>query len=98
MNFLAVLLIVILVYLTLKTYKTISSVAVAIGIMFSLTTAALLYGLNQYSLDPFWSLFGDSITRNVYLHFIAFWFIVDVICSYLVIKSYLKYRELNSPS
>ncbi len=98
MNFLAVLLIIILVTITVKTYKNAAATGAAIAVMFTLTTAALLYGLQQYNLDPSWSLVGTSITLSVYLHFIVFWYIVDICCSAVVIKSYLNYKKINENS
>lgn len=98
MNFLAVLLIIILVTITVKTYKTVAATGIAIAVMFALTTAALLYGLNRYEIDPSWSLFGTSITSSIYLHFIAFWYITDICCSAVVIKSYFDYRRINERS
>jgi len=98
MNFLAVFLIIILVIITVKTYKSIVATGAAIAVMFALTTAAPLYGLHQYSLDPSWSLIGTSITSSVYLHFIAFWYITDICCSAVVIKSYRNYKKINGHS
>lgn len=95
MNFLAVLLIIILVTLTVKTYRSWLSTGISITLLFALTIAALMWGLHQFSIDPAWSLFGKGITRSVYLHFIIFWFITDICCAVMIVRSHLKYRAIN---
>ncbi len=96
MNFCAVLLIAILVALTVRTYKTWHAVLVALVIIFGMTVGAHIYGLHRYHLDPSWSLFGDSLTRSIYLHFIYFWYLTDICCSFIIFRSYRNYLKINA--
>ncbi|PKL38951.1 MAG: hypothetical protein CVV44_08770 [Spirochaetae bacterium HGW-Spirochaetae-1] len=96
MNFAAVLLIAFLITVTMKTYRRIYSLSMAVALLFGLTTAALLYGLNKFQADPSWSIIGQGITKNVYLHFMALWYAFDIICSAIIIRRYIKYLKLNN--
>ena len=96
MNFLALFLIIFLIAIVFKTYKSWPSVTAIIIFLLSLTSAALAYGLHRYSLDPTWSLVGQGITKSVYLHFMLVWYAFDIICAVKIIRTHLEYRKINN--
>jgi len=96
MNFIALLLIIFLVSVTVKTYKNIYSVTTIITLLLGITSMCLFMGLLHYGNDPLWSPLGMGVTKLVYLHLIGTWYLFDIISSTIIIKNFIRYKKINA--
>ncbi len=85
----------ILVFLTLARYSNILQVATAMIFFFGLTTGILLKGLSAFSTAPQIFIFGNELSRCVFIILISIWYCVDLLCSFLVIRNYRMYLRVN---
>lgn len=85
----------IIVFLTLARYSSMLQVAAAMIFFFGLTTGILLKGLSAFSATPQLFVFGNELSRGVFIILLSIWYCVDLLCSFLVIRNYRMYLRVN---
>ncbi|MBN2078263.1 MAG: hypothetical protein JW838_04815 [Spirochaetes bacterium] len=84
-------------FLVFRKYRTIPFVIIAIASLFLITTAITLWGAFMLSFKAMLSFFSQSLGPAEFYLLMAAWYAGDVICSFLIIRRYLDYREINGP-
>ena len=97
MTFIIVALMIFLIILVFRKYKTIASVIITILAALLITTAVLAAGLYCLDGNQSFIFFNSTIGRSELYHLMAAWYGADIICSMLIIKSHIAYRRINTP-
>lgn len=84
-------------FLIFRKYRTIPLVIIAIALLFLVTTAITLWGVFMLSFNAMLPFFNQSLGPAEFYLLMAAWYTGDVICSFLIIRRYLDYREINDP-
>ena len=96
MSFVILLFIFGMIYISLKKYSSLFSVASTVLLLFGLTSAFLFYGIYRLSVSETFIVVNTSINAISFYHFVTVWYIADFFCSYRAIKLYREYLEVNS--
>lgn len=98
MSFIVIGVLIFLIIVVFMKYKSVYSVLVTITIITALTTAVLIWGVvalsGQSSIKFFYTVIGKL---ELYL-LIAAWYLMDILCSTIIIRRYLEYKKINSIS
>ncbi len=97
MTFIIFAIMIFLIILVFRKYKTIASVIITILAALLITTTVLAAGLFYIDDNQFLLFFNSTIGRNELYHLMAAWYGADIICSMLIIKSHIAYRRINTP-
>ncbi len=95
MSFLLVVYAVLLIFLTLKRYRSIPLVVCVVLLLFTSTTVILLYGLRQFEAGQYWLLFGKNIERDMFIPLVAVLYAFDVACTVIIARNHIAYRKIN---
>ena len=98
MSFALLFLIVFLIFLSFRKYRSLASVFLSAMLMLCMTTGVLLYGLRIFRGTELWHVFGKDINAEVFISLIAIWYVFDAICGIIIIRKYVEYRKVNSAS
>jgi len=96
MSFVILLFIFGMIYISLKKYSSLFSVASTVLLLFGLTSAFLFYGIYRLSAAETFIVVNTSINAIAFYHFVTAWYVADFFCSYRAIKLYREYLEVNS--
>lgn len=96
MSFVILLFIFGMIYISLKKYSSVFSAASTIMLLFTVTTAFLVYGLARLSSAETFIVVNTEINAWAFYHFCTAWYLADIFCSYRVIKLYRKYVTVNN--
>lgn len=95
MSFIILLLIIFLIYACLAKYGSIMKVAVMFALIFGMTAAFLLYGIQMFRTTDVFSIAATEINLLSFIHVCVVWTGADLICAYKIIKNYRYYLEVN---
>jgi hypothetical protein len=79
-------------------YKNLYTVTAAIMFLFTTTTAAFIYSLSLFKVSSVIRIFESNLPQIEFFYLIAGWYLVDIIATIRVIRTYKDYKEVNSPS
>lgn len=95
MTFIILSLIVFLILIVFRTYKTLTSVVVIIAVIVGATAAVLIWGHAVFSGHAAIHFFYTGIGPSEFYHLMAVWFAMDLLCSVIIIRRYLEYKKIN---
>lgn len=95
MSFVLVIYALLLIALTMITYKKAVLVICVILLLLSATGTLLFYGLYVFELQDLWHVFGKDIDRPTFLHLMMALFAFNIISSFFIVRGYLEYRKVN---
>jgi hypothetical protein len=81
--------------LIFRKHRSVFSVAIAVLMVFGVTTALLLWGMAILEKGPVIKFFNKTISSGELYRLIAFWYAVDTVCAALIIRSHMAYRKAN---
>ena len=95
MSFVILLLIIFLIYACLTKYGSIAKVIIMSALIFGMTAAFLINGINSLKVSDSFSIVGTEINLIFFVHVCIVWFGADIICAFKIIKNYRYYLEVN---
>jgi hypothetical protein len=98
MSFVILILIFFLLYTVLTTYGSIVKVVVMLCIIFGMTSAFLIYGLNSLKPGDTFIVINTEIDKVSFFHVCIAWFLADLVVTFRIIRNYRYYLEINSAS
>lgn len=96
MSLIILFLIIILLYASLSTYGNIFKVLLMTIAIFGMTSTFLVYGLDVFSRGDIFAILDTRMNKTLFVHACAIWFAADMLVLYRIIKSYMKYLEVNA--
>lgn len=85
-----------MLYVCLKKYSSIFSVAFVVAVFFGATTAFLLYGVGMFKNGSTFMMINTEINSWGFWHFVAAWYIADMFVTYRAVQQYRMYVKVNS--
>jgi hypothetical protein len=95
MTFIVVGLIVFLILIVFRKYKTLTSVIITIAGIAGATTVVLIEGLAVLSGHSTIHFFYTGIGSSEFYHLMAVWYAMDLLCSAIIIRRFLEYKKIN---
>ncbi len=96
MTFIILAVLVFLIFMVFRKYKTIGSTIIGIMLALGITTVVLLAGCIAFSESDTLIFFNNAIGLNDFLHLIVAWYVADVFCSILIIRNHIAYKKINA--
>lgn len=98
MSFAILILIFFLLYSVLTKYGSIVKVIAMQFIVFSMTSAFLVYGLGLLRKGDTFIILNTEIDKASFIHVCIVWFIADLVVTFKIIRNYRYYQAVNSSS
>lgn len=87
---------VFLIIIVFRKYKSRFSVIATIALITGITTAVLVWGLTILTGESAIRFFYTSIGKSEFYHLVAAWYGMDILCSVTIIRRYREYKKINS--
>jgi hypothetical protein len=95
MTFIVIGLLVFLIIIVFRKYKTMTSVVITIAGIAGATTAVLIWGLAVLSGHSLIHFFYSGIGSSGFYYLMAVWYAMDLLCSAIIIRRYIEYKKIN---
>lgn len=96
MVFFVIGVLVFLIIIVFRKYKSIYSVIISLAFITGITTSVLIWGLTKVSGQSEIQFFYTGIGKSEFYHLIAAWYCMDLLCAVTIIKRYRDYKKINS--
>jgi len=95
MVFFVIGVLILLILIVFRKYKSIYSVIITIVCMTGITTAVMIWGLAVLSGQPAIHFFYTAIGKSEFYHLTAAWYGMDILCTITIIRRYREYKKIN---
>jgi hypothetical protein len=96
MVFLILTVLVFLLIMVFKKYRSIYSVIGALILIAGITSAVMLWGMYIYDRGSVLKFFNSEIGNREFCYLIAAWYGADILCAALIIRNLRAYKKINS--
>jgi hypothetical protein len=98
MVFFVIGVLILLILIVFRKYKSVYSVIITTVCITGITTAVLLWGLAILSGQPAINFFYNAIGKSEFYHLLTAWYGMDILCTITIIRRYQEYKKINSNS
>ena len=95
MTFIILAIMVFLIVIVFRKYRSVLSVIVAILLATGITTACLVAGLTALEGNRSLVFFTSALGRQEFMYLMIAWYGADFLCSILIIRNHIAYRKVN---
>ncbi|HOT47300.1 MAG TPA: hypothetical protein PLM53_10945 [Spirochaetota bacterium] len=96
MTFIIISVLAFLIVLVFRKYRTAISTVLTIMLALGTTTAVLALGMVALKAGDSLVFFNTTIGRSDFMYLIITWYIADILCSILIIRTHIAYRNINA--
>jgi hypothetical protein len=95
MGFVIIAILVLMMLIIFKRYRSTFSVVTAILLIFGSAIAALVWGMRAIAADGLIMFFNNALGARAFYHLMIAWFAADAVCGVLIIRNYIEYKKIN---